>query len=230
MKVKKLCHIYDIGLVDYAETSQLQEELMQLRIEGRIADVVLLLQHPPVLTIGASGGEENIIASRNMLDLQDMPIMQTDRGGNITHHGPGQLVGYLVFDLKDRGRDLHQYMRNLEEVVIRTLRDFGIEGSRDHEYPGVWVGQEKICAVGVRVRRWVTKHGFALNVNNNLKAFSYINPCGIIGRQVTSMQRLLGYNLKSEEVISRVSQHLLQIFDIHIEQRALECLNGYNLR
>ena len=201
---------------------------MRLRLEGEISDVILFLEHHPVLTIGASGGKENIIASRDALAFQGVTIVHTDRGGNITYHGPGQLVGYLIFDLKTRGSDLHQYMRNLEEVIIRTLSDFNIAGNRDPRYPGVWVGQEKICAVGVRVRRWVTKHGFALNINNGLEAFSYINPCGITNRGVTSMSRLLGYKLKIEDVISSMSRHLLQIFDIHIEWRALECMDGYN--
>ena len=165
--MKKLCHAHNIGLVDYAETAQLQEKLMRLRLEGKISDVILFLQHHPVLTIGASGGKENIIASRDALALQGVTIVHTDRGGNITYHGPGQLVGYLIFDLKTRGSDLHQYMRNMEEIIIRTLSDFNIAAGRDPKYPGVWVEQEKICAVGVRVRRWVTKHGFALNINND---------------------------------------------------------------
>ena len=227
--MKKLCHAYNIGLVDYAETSQLQEKLMQLRLEGKIPDVILFLQHPPVLTIGASGGDENIIVSRDVL-AQGMSIVRTDRGGNITYHGPGQLVGYLIFDLKTRGSDLHQYMRNLEEVIIRTLSDFTIAGNRDPKYPGVWVGQEKICAVGARVRHWVTKHGFALNINNDLEAFSYINPCGITNRGVTSMNRLLGYKLKIEEVISSMIRHFSQVFDTRIECRALECMDGYNVQ
>ena len=222
------CWAYSLGLVEYNEALRLQDELLRDRFTGNVPDVILLLQHPPVLTIGASEGKQNITVSKDTLANEGIEVLHTDRGGNITYHGPGQLVGYPIFDLKTRGRDIHQYVRNLEEVIIRTLCDFSITGHRNSKYPGVWVGREKICAIGIRVAsRWCTKHGFALNVNNDLKYFSYIYPCGITDMGVTSMSQLLGHELRIEDVISSILRHFSLVFNVTIQQRTVEQLGDY---
>lgn len=223
-----LCWAYSLGLIRYAEALELQDKLLQARASGSVPDVLLLLQHPPVFTIGTSDGERNILVSRDTLAGEGIEVFRTDRGGSITYHGPGQLVGYPIFDLKTKSKDIHRYVRNLEEVVIRTLRDFSITAHRDSRYPGVWVGQEKICALGIRIsRHWCTKHGFALNINNNLRHFAYIYPCGIMDRGVTSMSQLLGSKLRIEDVVPGILKYFSQVFDIVIQHKPPEQLGNY---
>ncbi len=222
-----LCRAYDLGVVEYGESLRLQDELVTARIADEVPDVTLFLQHPPVFTIGASGSDENIVTSRDWLDSEGISVIYIDRGGDITYHGPGQLVGYLIFDLKTKGKGIHQYVRNLEEVVIRTLDAFSIPSYRNPQYPGVWVGQDKICALGIRVSRWVTKHGFALNVNTDLKYFNCIIPCGIAGRRVTSMSQLLGRDIALEEVTSCMLEQCAQVFNTDIRQGSVEELNRF---
>ncbi len=227
ISMTSLCRVYDLGVVEYEESLRLQDELVSARIAGDIPDVILFLQHPPVFTIGASGSEANIIASRDLLDSEGISVLHIDRGGDITYHGPGQLMGYLIFDLKANGRGIHQYVRNLEEVVIRTLDAFSIPAYRYPQCPGVWVGQGKICALGIRVSRWVTKHGFALNVNTDLEYFNYIIPCGITDRRVTSMSRLLGRDIALEDVTSCMLEQCAQVFNTDIRQGSVEELNRF---
>ncbi len=217
-----ICQAYDLGTVEYEKALQLQNNLVSARIAGEIPDTVLFLQHPPVLTIGVSGTEEDIIVPRDLLNDEGVSVFRTDRGGCVTYHGPGQLVGYLIFDLQTRGKDLHQFVRNLEEVIIRTLAAFSIPAHADPQYPGVWVGQDKICALGIRVSRWVTKHGFALNVNTDPRRFDFIIPCGITDRQVTSMSQLLGHNVALEDVTSCTIEQCAEVFNIDIEQESVE--------
>ncbi len=212
-----ICWQYNLGSVDYDSAMRLQDRLVSARLTDEIPDIILLLQHPPVFTIGTSGGEENITAPKAALVKEGMSVIYTDRGGNITYHGQGQLVGYLIFDLKTKGKDLHRYVHNLEEAVIRTLHEFSIPAHRDSRYPGVWVWQKKICSLGIRVRHWVTKHGFALNVNNDLKYFSYIYPCGITGREVTSMSQLLGREIMIEDVTPCLLNYISQVFRVSIQ-------------
>jgi len=214
----KGCRVFNLGTVDFAEASQLQSELIELRIAGKIPDVILFLQHSPVITIGASGGEQNIVVPQSILESKGISVVHTDRGGDITYHGPGQLVGYQILDLKIRGRDVHQYVHNLEEVVIRTLGDYSINAHRDPDYPGIWVGQEKICAMGIRVVHWITKHGFALNVNNDLTPFSYIKPCGITDRGVTSINQLLRREPKIGDVTNSIIRHFSAVFGINVHE------------
>jgi len=222
-----LCRAYDLGVVEYEESLRLQNNLVAARIAGEIPDVILFLRHPSVFTIGASGSEANIIASRDLLDSEGVSVLHIDRGGDITYHGPGQLVGYFIVDLKTRGRGIHQYVRNLEEIVIRTLDAFSLPSFRDPQYPGVWVGQDKICALGVRVSRWVTKHGFALNVNTDLKYFNYIIPCGITDRRVTSISRLLGQDIALEDVTSCMLEQCAHVFNFDIRPGSVEELNRF---
>ena len=223
----KLCQAYNLGIVEYNKALQLQGRLVNARLAGDIPDTILFLQHPPVLTVGVFGGEENIIVPRDVLADEGVAIVRTDRGGNITCHEPGQLVGYPIFNLSTKGRDLHQYVRNLEEVIIRTLCDYSIDAQRDAKHPGVWVGERKICALGIRVTRWVTKHGFALNVNNELKHFSHVRPCGIANGEVTSMSRLLGHEVMIEDVMLRIVNHCTQVFNIAIELKSPEQFAKY---
>jgi len=219
-----LCRVYDLGLVEYTKAQQLQDKLVQERFLHNIPDVLLFLQHPPVLTIGASGGEQHITVSRDTLVKQGITVLPADRGGNITCHGPGQLVGYPIFNLSNKGRDLHQYMRNLEEIIITTLHDFSIPAHRVPGYTGVWVGEEKICAMGIKVTHWITKHGFAININNDLEHFSFIHPCGIADRGITSMSQLLGHQVMIEEVKARISHHFSVIFNLNVRQGSAEQL------
>ncbi len=218
------CQAYYLGVIEYGEALRLQERLVEARIAGDIPDTILFLQHPPVITMGTSARGENIIAPKESLKNEGIAIVYTDRGGDITVHEPGQLVCYPVFDLKTQERDLHLYVRNLEEAVIRTLSEFSIAAHRESSYPGVWVGEEKICAVGIRVSQWVTKHGFALNVNNDLRYFSYVYPCGIADKRVTSMSRLLGHKLNMENVMLRIIENCSQVFCSDIKLKPPEYL------
>ena len=222
-----LCRTYDLGVVEYSKSLQLQNNLVSARLASEIPDVMLLLQHVPVLTVGASRKVEDIIVSRDLLDNEEISVFYTDRGGNVTYHGPGQLVGYLIFDLKTKGKDVHRFVHNIEEVIIRTLDAFSISAYVDPQYPGVWVGQSKICALGVRVAHWVTKHGFALNVNTDLRAFDFIIPCGITDRQVTSMSQLLGHDVALEDVTSCVLEQCAAVFNMDVKQESVEELNSY---
>src|SRR5262249_7173493 len=154
-----------------------------------------------------------IVASPDVLAARGVPIYETGRGGDVTYHGPGQLVGYPIIDLNPDRRDVHQYVRDLEEVLIRTLADFGIESGRVAGLTGTWLGQEKIAAIGVRIARWITSHGFALNVSTNLDYFGLIVPCGIADRGVTSIERVLGRTVELDEVADRVTRHLSNVFD-----------------
>ena len=222
-----LCRTYDLGIIEYDKSLQLQNNLVSARLAGEIPDIILLLQHFSVLTIGLSGKEDDIIVPRNLLDDEGVSTFRTDRGGGVTYHGPGQLVGYLIFDLKTKGKDIHQFVRNLEEVIIRTLDAFSIPAYINPKYPGVWVGRDKICALGLRVTHWVTKHGFALNVNTALRYFNFIIPCGITDKQVTSMSQLLGYDIALEDVTSCILEQCAEVFSIDIKQESAEELNSY---
>ncbi len=213
----KVCLVYDLGLVDYHKGLLLQEKLLSSRKSGAISDVLLLLQHPSVFTMGRSGIDRNIIVPEETLVKEGIPIFQTNRGGDITYHGPGQLVGYPILNLRENGLTVHQYVWNLEEIVIRTLADFGIGGQRVSGRRGVWVGEEKVCALGLRISGEVTMHGFALNVNTNLKYFTYIIPCGITGVSITSVSKLLGHEIEIGEIQESLLRHFSQVLKLTLE-------------
>lgn len=187
------------SLIPYAEAWAMQRDIVQARQVGAVPDTLILLEHAPVVTIGRSGKRANLMVPPETLAVQGIEVFDIERGGDVTYHGPGQLVGYPILDLRALNEDIVRFMRALEESVIATLEIFGITAGRDRGFPGVWVDGAKICAVGVAVRRRVTMHGFALNVNIDLDAFSVINPCGL-GRPVTSMARLLGHSIDLAEV------------------------------
>jgi lipoyl(octanoyl) transferase len=205
-----------LGRVPYADALALQRSLVDERRAGRIADTLLLVEHPPVLTLGVrgDGGRSHILATDEALAASGIEVHETGRGGDVTYHGPGQLVGYPIIDLNPDRRDVHRYVRDLETVVIRTAADFGIEAGRIEGLTGVWVGNEKLAAIGVRIARWITSHGFALNVSTNLDHFKLIVPCGIFDRGVTSLTRLLGRPVDSADVEICVSEHFANIFNL----------------
>ena len=181
-----------LGRVGYAEARALQQELVAARRRGTIPDTLLLLEHPPVITLGRAGSAAHLLGSPADLSARGVEVVETDRGGDITFHGPGQVVGYAIVDLEPRGRDLHRYLRDLEWVVIEALAELGIRAGRAAGLTGVWVGHAKVAAIGIRVSRWVTHHGFALNVDTDLSYFDLIVPCGIPDRRVTSVEAILG--------------------------------------
>ena len=200
---------------------------MEERKADHIDDTLLLVEHPPVLTLGVrgDGGRSHILAGPDILQSQGIGVFETGRGGDITYHGPGQLVGYPIICLKPDRCDVHKYVRDLEEVLIRTAADYGIAGRRIEGLTGVWVQAEntesaqKLAAIGVRISRWVTSHGFALNVTTNLEHFSWIVPCGIADRGVTSMARLRGGALRLEEVAESVVRHFAAVFNRTVVSR-----------
>ena len=185
----RLLQARQLGSMPYAEAWELQKALAEQRKQGLISDQLLLVEHPHVLTLGRNGHAENLLVSRDRLRALGIEFFEIDRGGDITYHGPGQVVGYPIVDLREWKRDVVAFVRSLEEVVLRTLRRYGIEGERDPGATGVWVDGAKICAIGVHISRWVTTHGFALNWKTDLRYFDYIVPCGLT-RPVTSMERL----------------------------------------
>ena len=206
-----LCSAYPLGLVGYLEAYKLQTDLLDCRVNRAIGDILLLLEHPPTITIGKSGKPENILASQTELRERGISLFFIDRGGDVTYHGPGQLVVYPIIDLKKRGSDLYQYIYDLEEVIIRTLGDFGIRAVRDKSHRGVWVADKEMAAIGLRVRRWVTMHGFALNVNTDLAPFSLINPCGFTDRGATSMAVVLAQEIPMAAVSDRILAHFSEV-------------------
>jgi len=209
-----LCHVEQLGQVEYTEALRLQREKVAQRKAGEIPDTLLLLEHPHVYTFGRNARRENLLVSPEWLAARGARIFETDRGGDVTYHGPGQLVGYPIFDLTQHRRDLAWYMRSLEEVFIGVARDFGVEAGRLAGAPGVWVGQHKLVAMGVHVSRWVTSHGFALNVNTDLGYFNWIVPCGLPGKGVTSLAKIVGRHVAMGLAAERVVEHFQRVFEL----------------
>jgi lipoyl(octanoyl) transferase len=206
-----------LGLMPYAEALALQRGLVEDRRADRIPDTLLLVEHPHVLTLGVrgDGGRSHILATADLLAARGVGIHETGRGGDITYHGPGQLVGYPIIDLRPDRCDIHRYVRDLEDVLIRTASDYGIAAERVQGLTGVWVGREKLAAIGVRVARWITSHGFAFNVSTDLDYFNLIVPCGIADRGVTSLARLVGRPVDAVEVANRAAIHFAKVFDFN---------------
>jgi lipoyl(octanoyl) transferase len=209
------CRLRQLGRIDYASALELQQRLAGDRKQGLIGDQLLLLEHPHVITLGRNGHIENLLADEDIMARAGISFYPTDRGGDVTYHGPGQLVGYPIMDLRDWQRDVGAYVRAVEETIILTLADYGIEGGRIPKLTGVWVDGRKIAAIGVHLSRWVTSHGFALNVNTDLSYFQYIVPCGLT-KPVTSMAAL-GIRVSLEEVASRYAAHFAKVFDCELQ-------------
>jgi lipoyl(octanoyl) transferase len=202
-----------LGTVDYDKAHELQRTLQAKRIEGAVEDVVLLLEHPPVLTLGRSAKNEHILASKEMLAARGISVHEVGRGGDVTYHGPGQLVAYPIIDLKPDRKDVRKYVWTLEEAMIRTCGDFGIDATRIRGLNGTWVGERKVGAVGVRISRWVTMHGLALNANSNLNDFQLIVPCGIEDKAVTSLSNELGRAVTVDDVTTPLATHFASLYD-----------------
>jgi lipoyl(octanoyl) transferase len=215
------CAVRPLGRVHYGEALELQQRLVDARKQGLTTDHLLLLEHPHVITLGRNGHMENLLASGEILERAGISFYPTDRGGDVTYHGPGQLVGYPILDLRDWKRDVGAYVRGVEQAIIDTLGEYGIEAGRIPKLTGVWVGDRKIAAIGVHISRWVTSHGFALNVSTDLSYFQYIVPCGLT-KPVTSMAQL-GVRASLEEVGERLAIHFCRIFecDLLLEAPAL---------
>jgi len=213
-----------LGLVHYDLALRLQQALLSARAEGLISDVLALLQHPPALTLGRFRGDEDIIVPRELLTREGIDVFHTNRGGGITYHGPGQLIGYPVLNLKEKGLGVRRYIWSLEEVVIMLLHDIGIQGHRVADHRGVWVGDRKICSVGVNVSRGISTHGFALNVNNDLRYFQFIRPCGLAGEVMTSVSELSGRPVEVETIVSDAIHYFSEVFGLVCGRRDYTCL------
>ncbi len=221
---KKVYDAVYLGLMPYELALKLQRRLTKARAQGSVPDVLLLLQHPPVFTIGRFRGEEDIIISLEKLQQEGMAVFHTNRGGSITYHGPGQLVGYPILNLAENGLGVREYIWKLEEIIIKLLLILGIQGHRVAKYPGVWVDGKKVCSIGVHVSHHITMHGFALNVNTDLRHFEYINPCGIKGQVMTSISKLLGYPIEVEAIIDALLDSFSAIFGLKRERGLDKCL------
>ena len=202
-----------LGRLPYAQGLELQAGLVAERQAGRIPDTLLLLEHDPVFTLGRNARAENVLLSEEALKAQGFEVFETGRGGDVTYHGPGQVVGYPILDLSPDRCDVHRYVRDLEEVLIRVAADYDIKAERVRGLTGVWVGGSKLAAIGVRIARWITSHGFALNVTTDLEYFKMIVPCGIADRGVTSLAALLGRPVPTGDVEERVVRHFEEIFE-----------------
>jgi lipoyl(octanoyl) transferase len=223
-----MIELYDLGTAPYQPVWDLQAAIQQRLIKQKKErqngnsgefdnEVLLFVEHQHVYTLGKSGDSAHLLKGITELAGINVEFIQSDRGGDITYHGPGQIVGYPILDLGRHFTDIHKYMRSLEEVIIRTCRDFGAQAGRIDGLTGVWVGDAKICALGVRCSRWVTMHGFALNVNPDLSYFEHIIPCGIADKGVTSLQKLLNSQVDKEEVKSSIVTHFQQVFNVIIQ-------------
>jgi len=215
------CLVLRSGAVPYEDAWGYQKTLVKARQEGARGDVLLLMEHPHTYTLGRIGLRENLLVGEEELARLGVALHQVDRGGDITYHGPGQLVAYPILDLTAWERDAHAYLRRLEGVLIKTLSDLGIAASAEPGYTGVWVGERKIAAIGVKVSRWITMHGFALNVNTELSYFSHIVPCGLKDKEVTSIQRELGKTLEMSRVMDRVVIRFGEEFGLRMIDSAL---------
>jgi len=204
----KRLQLMDLGLMDYDRALELQENLVRSKRGGEKTDYLLFVEHPPVYTLGRGGDERHLLRSRT----EGTPLYRVSRGGDATFHGPGQLVGYPILDLNHHGQDVHLYLRQLEAVLIEALADFGLPAERLPGLTGVWVGGQKVASIGVGVRRWISFHGFALNVNTKLSFFDRIIPCGLCDVRMTSMQELLGKEVPLHRVKEVVAQRFMQQF------------------
>ena len=214
------CAVRELGRIEYGKAFELQQRLVEQRKQGLIADQLLLLEHPHTITLGRNGRLENLLASEPALRSAGISFHTSDRGGDITYHGPGQVVGYPILDLREWKRDVGAYVRAIEQVMIDALADFGIAAGRIAGCSGAWVDGKKIGAIGVHISRWVTSHGFALNVNTDLSYFGYIVPCGL-SKPVTSMAQQ-GVDAALPDVNARLATHFGLVFDREILEPALE--------
>jgi len=213
-----------LGVMPFELALKLQQGLTEARVQGSIPDVLLLLQHLPVFTVGRFRGEEDIIVSPEALAQQGIAVFHTNRGGGITYHGPGQLVGYPILNLKQNGIGVREYIWKLEAVVIKLLQGLGIQGHRVTNYPGVWEGDKKVCSIGIHVSHSITMHGFALNVSNDLRYFQYIRPCGLTSEVMTSLSELVKHPVDVENIIGNLFHSFSETFGLKCERGFDTCL------
>jgi lipoyl(octanoyl) transferase len=218
MTARPICKVRPLGRIDYPDALAMQEGMVGLRREDKIPDTLLLVEHPHVVTKGSGASEENILVDAAESDRLGLQIFETSRGGDVTYHGPGQIVGYPILQLRENERDAHAYLRRLEEMLMAVLADYGIESTRHPDYTGVWVGERKVAAIGVRLSKWITSHGFALNVNPDLTYFDTIVPCGIEEKGVTSMGEILGRSPAIHEVEERIVERFGEIFQRRMQR------------
>jgi lipoyl(octanoyl) transferase len=218
----RICRIVDFGSIGYAEAWALQKRVAAARKAGAVEDVLLLCEHPHVITQGRNGKREHLLASEHVLRQKGVEFHTTDRGGDITYHGPGQIVGYPILNLGAIRRDVVWYVRMLEEAMIRATAEFGVAAERVAGKTGIWVkngnAEEKLAAIGVHISRWVTSHGFAYNVSTDLRYFDLIVPCGIAGCKATSLEKLLGDSVKRKDVAPQIAQHLGEVFGLELKE------------
>lgn len=211
--MNKICGLLDLGRISYPDAWELQHNMVAERRRNEREDVLLLVEHDPVYTIGRAGSRSNILVTEEDLAAAGIAVFEVDRGGDITFHGPGQIVGYPILDLTQHGKDLHSYVRRLEEVIILTMEEYGITGYREPGLTGVWTEQGKIAAIGVGVKGWVSMHGFSLNVMPDMNYFRMIHPCGITDRPVTSMHDL-GIIVGADAVKEKLIRHFGEVFNL----------------
>src|SRR5207244_7265149 len=222
------CLAIDLGLIGYAEAWELQKRVVAARKAGAIEDVLLFCEHPHVITLGRSGKRRNLLASESVLQQKGIEYYETTRGGDITYHGPGQIVGYPILNLGAIRRDVVWYVRTLEEAMIQATAEFGIKAERVAGKTGIWVRigntEEKLAAIGVHISRWVTSHGFAYNVSTDLRNFDLIVPCGIADRKATSLEKLLGRHVGAEEVSPRIAKHLGGLLGLEMKEASVKAI------
>ena len=206
--------LIDLGLIDYEECYKIQKDMVRRRRSSEIEDSIILAEHNEVFTIGRSGEMDNVLIPNDMLLSSGLKVLRVDRGGDVTFHGPGQLVAYPVINLKDTGRDLHSYLRDLEEAAMRFLNDYGVNAERMQGRTGVWVSGKKIASVGVGASNWVTFHGMSVNISCSLKFFSMINPCGMKDVEMTSLERLKGQEIRMIDAKKRMIKYFKEIFGL----------------
>jgi lipoyl(octanoyl) transferase len=210
---QRILNYCDLGIIDYQEAWDLQKEVLEMRVDEKINDAFFLLEHPHTYTLGKVADKRNLIGSQDYLMQNKISVFDIDRGGDITYHGPGQIVGYPIINLKKWKQDTHKYLRSLEEVIIKTCAEYGLTGIRDPKYTGVWIGDNKIAAIGIKVSRWVTMHGFAFNINTDLDFFSGIIPCGIADKGVTSLKNELNKLIDISIVKEKLVNNFKNIFE-----------------
>jgi lipoyl(octanoyl) transferase len=220
----------DLGLISYTDAFSLQQRIVAARKLHAIDDILLLCEHPPVITIGRNGKRENLLATENVLRQKNVEFHESNRGGDTTYHGPGQIVGYPILDLSRIKQDVHWYVRTLEEVMIRASADFGITAYRISGKTGIWVAatpnEEKLAAIGVHISRWVTSHGFAFNVATDLRNFDLIVPCGIANRKATSLEKLLNRSVSLSEAKPHLIRHLAELLGLEARAVSMEILHS----
>ena len=221
------CNFVRLGRMSYEDALELQRDIAEARIDNRIEDTLLLLEHPPVITIGRSGNSKNILASREILEKEGIRLYTVDRGGDVTYHGPGQLIGYPIIDLANHGKDIHLYLYGIEKSIVALLkREYAVQTEIVQGYVGVWHSTEKIAAIGVTVKSWITTHGFALNVDPDMNHFAMIHPCGIRDKGVTSLSRILDRKVTVDEVAKKYPKYFGETFGVEMNEITLEELTG----